>query len=427
MSRSLLLSTYLLFARNANKIAKRTLNKRLLRGKEDADRLGERMGIAGQPRPDGLLVWIHAASVGESLSILELARRLLDEQPDLQCVITTGTVTSAKALEGRMPDRMLHQYIPLDVVDAIDEFLEYWKPDLAVWTESEFWPALLDGIGRRDIPLVLVNARMSEKSYKRWRWWRGTAAAILSNFDYALAQDEATAGYFRQLGMATDKVETAGSLKEGSAPLPHDERVRGALARAISGRAVWLAASTHPGEEAQVSAAHRQARRSFPELLLIVAPRHPERGDEVTDLMREEGWSVAQRSKGQEIDGRTDVYVADTIGEMGLWYRLAPVSFLGGSLTEVGGHNPFEPAALGSAILHGPHIFNFADGFTRLAAANACVGVPDGAGLADELEKTLLPERAALLATAAWAASSDGADVTDRVLAVLQAHLPVRP
>jgi len=421
--RSLVLSAYLLFARNASGIAWRTLNKRLARGKEDADRLGERMGVAGLPRPDGRLMWIHAASVGESLSILELARRLLDERPDLHCVITTGTVTSAKALEGRMPARMVHQYIPLDVVPAVDGFLDHWKPDLAVWTESELWPALLDGVGRRGIPLVLVNARMSEKSYKRWRWWRGTAAAILGNFDYAMAQDEATARYLQGLGMPADKVEIAGSLKEGSAPLPHDERMRKAFARAISGRAVWLAASTHPGEEAVVSAAHHQARRSFPELLLILAPRHPERGDEVAQLLREDGWSVSQRSKGQEIDGRTDVYLADTIGEMGLWYRLAPVTFLGGSLETIGGHNPFEPAALGSAILHGPHVFNFADAFTRLGAADACVGVPNGAALADELEKVLRPEQAALLATAAWEASSDGADVTDRVLKVLQSHL----
>lgn len=426
MARSLFLSAYLLFAKNVSGIARRTLNKRLLRGKEDADRLGERMGIAGLPRPDGQVMWIHAASVGESLSILELARRMLEACPDLHCVITTGTVTSAKALSGRMPKRMQHQFIPLDVTEAVNGFLNHWKPDLAVWTESELWPALLDGVGRRNIPLVLVNARMSEKSYKRWRWWRGTATSILSNFDYALAQDEATATYLQGLGMPADKVETVGSLKEGSAPLPHDERVRGAFSRAISGRSVWLAASTHPDEETIVSAAHRQARRSYPDLLLIVAPRHPERGGEITEMLRAEGWVVSQRSKGQDIEGRTDVYVADTIGEMGLWYRLAPVSFLGGSLSEIGGHNPFEPAALGSAILHGPHVFNFKDAFSRLSKAGACVEVRDGAGLAAELDKVLLPERAATLATAAWEISSDGADVTDRVLGVLQDQLPER-
>ena len=423
MARSLILAGYLLFARHSERFAKRTLDKRLANGKEDPTRIEERLGNASRPRPDGRLIWFHAASVGESLSILELVRRLLDESPDLHVMITTGTVTSAKALEQRMPDRMFHQYVPLDSGPAIERFLDHWRPDLVVWTESELWPATLVAVKRRNIPLVMANARMSVKSFRRWRWWKGTISSILRQFDFVMAQDGETGGYLTRLGLPSDRLEVTGSLKEGSAPLPHDEMVRAALARAIGGRTVWLAASTHPGEEEIVIAAHRRVLRSFPDLFLILVPRHPERGDAIAAMLRMDGWTVAQRSAKQGIERRTEIYLADTIGEMGLWFRLSPVTFMGGSLVDIGGRNPFEPAALGSAVLHGPHVQNFTEAYARLNAAGACVNVIDGDMLAAELEKTLVPERTAALATAAWDALSEGANVTDRVLDVLKAHL----
>lgn len=424
MAHSLALAAYFLFTRHNDGLAARTLKKRLARGKEDPARIDERMGNPGLPRPDGPLIWIHAASVGESLSILELARRMLDARPDLHCLITTGTVTSAAALSGRMPDRMFHQYVPLDVASAVARFLEHWQPDLAVWTESELWPALLDATKKRDIAMVLVNARMSKRSYKRWKWLRRMASFILTRFDYALTQDKATAKYLENLGLPIAQIETTGSLKEGATPLPYNEVERKAFTNALGGRMLWLAASTHLGEEPLVATAHRQARRSFPELLLILTPRHPERGDEIAHMLRADGWNVAQRSKAQLLKAQTDIYLADTIAEMGLWYRLAPVSFLGGSLVKTGGHNPFEPAVLGSAILHGPHVFNFSDAFQRLEAAQACVPVADAGALAQKLGETLIPECSAKLATAAWAVCSEGADVTDRVLNVLMSYLP---
>lgn len=423
MARSLILNCYMFFARHSEGLAKRTLQKRLARGKEDPERLQERLGYAPKPRPDGRLIWIHAASVGESLSILELARRMLDDMPDVQIMITTGTVTSANALGERLPARMFHQYVPLDVVPAIERFLTHWHPDLVIWTESELWPATLTLIKQHDIPLVMANARMSEKSYRRWRWWRGTAASILRRFDYVMAQEARTGRYLNALGVSSDRLEVTGSLKEGAAPLPHNEMARSALARAIAGRTVWLAASTHPGEEEIIIAAHRKALRSFPDLFLLLVPRHPERGDELAAMLAADGWAVAQRSKSQEIEARTEIYLADTIGEMGLWFRLSPVTFMGGSLVDVGGHNPFEPAALGSAVLFGPHVRNFDEAYARLSAADACVNVLDGEMLATELEKTLVPERTAILATAAWDALSEGASVTDRVLDVLTSYL----
>ncbi len=423
MARSLVLNGYLLFARHAEGLAKRTLKKRLAAGKEDPDRYTEKLGETARPRPDGRLIWIHAASVGESLSILELTRRLLDDLPDLHILITTGTVTSAEVLKKRLPDRMFHQYVPLDFGNAIRKFLDHWHPDMVIWTESELWPRTLCAIERRKIPLVMANARMSAKSYRRWRWWKGTAASILRRFDYIMAQDAETGQSLTALGFPSEYLEVTGSLKEGASPLPHNEMERAALARSIGGRTVWLAASTHPGEEEFVINTHRQVQRSFPDLFLILVPRHPERGDDIAAILRQDGWAVAQRSKQQGIEGRTDIYLADTIGEMGLWFRLAPVTFMGGSLVEIGGHNPFEPAALGSAVLHGPHVQNFTEAYARLGEAGACVEVADGDALTQELGKTLVPERTAELATAAWDALSEGATVTDRVLEVLKSRL----
>jgi 3-deoxy-D-manno-octulosonic-acid transferase len=214
-----------------------------------------------------------------------------------------------------------------------------------------------------------------------------------------------------------------GSLKEGAAPLPHDEPERVRISRALAGRSVWLAASTHPGEEEIVLGAHARARRALPKLALILAPRHPHRGDELTAMMRARGLHVAQRSKAEAIGPDTDVYLADTLGEMGLWYRIASVSFVGGSLVEVGGHNPFEPALLGSAILYGPNVRNFAEPYRRLRAADAAVEVATETALAEALVSTMAPDRAAAMAAAAWAACSEGAEVTDAVLDAIGGYL----
>jgi len=337
--------------------------------------------------------------------------------------VTTVTVTSAELLAERLPDRCIHQFAPVDVAPAVERFLEHWRPDLAVWTESEIWPAMLVATHRRGAPMVLINARISNRSYKRWRWFRGMARSLLRRFDRILAQDELAAGHFAQLGAARSRLEVTGSLKEGAAPLGHEEAERVRVARAFAGRPVWHAASTHPGEEEAALGAHIQARRSLPMLAMILSPRHPVRGDGLAETLRARGLVVAQRSKAEPVTPDTEVYLADTLGEMGLWYRIASVSFVGGSLVGVGGHNPFEPALLGSAILHGPHVRNFADGYARLGAAQAAVLVRDEAELGAALTAALAPDRAAAMAAAAWEAISDGADVTDRVLEVLGGYL----
>lgn len=271
--------------------------------------------------------------------------------------------------------------------------------------------------------MILINARISHRSYRRWRWVHGFATSLLARFDRILAQDALAGEQLTGIGADPERLTVLGTLKEGAAPLSHDEAERQRLARAFGGRTVWLAASTHSGEEEIVSFVHTRARKSLPMLALILAPRHPVRGDGLAAILRSDGWQVAQRSAGDEITPDTDVYLADTLGEMGLWYRIASVAFVGGSLVDVGGHNPFEPALLGCAILHGPHVRNFAEGYARLQAAGAAVEVAGEASLAEALIASLSPDRAAVMAAAAWDTVSEGAEVTDTVIAVLGGYL----
>ena len=399
--------------------ARGALDRRLAEGKEDPERVAEREGVTVVPRPDGPLVWLHAASVGESLSLLEIIRRMGDERPDLHVLLTTGTVTSSTILATRMPPRTIHQYVPMDVRPWVRRFLDHWRPDLAVLAESELWPAMIVEADARGIPMALLNARMTDRSFRRWaRLGSGAARSLLTRLAHVQAQDYMTAERLKRLGLPPERLEVTGTLKEGSAALPHDEAERARLADVTRGRPLWLAASTHAGEEAIAAAAHAHAQRSWNRLLLVLVPRHPERADDVEAALCDAGWRVARRSRGDAIETETNIYLADTLGEMGLWYRLCPVSFVGGSLADVGGHNPFEPAALGSAILHGPHVHNFEEIYARLAKASAARAVTQ-ATLGAELDRVLEPDEAARLAHAAWQVCSDGADVTERALDLL--------
>ncbi|ABD53317.1 3-deoxy-D-manno-octulosonic acid transferase [Jannaschia sp. CCS1] len=420
MNRSFVLGLYLAWsARGARAFAERKLSQRLAAGKEDGARLDERRGIANMPRPDGPLIWFHAASVGESLAVLELIRRLLDERDDLHLLVTTGTVTSAAVMAERLPDRAIHHYAPLDAKPFVTAFLDHWQPDVAIWTESELWPTLIVETHARDIPMLLLNARMSKSSHDKWRFARGMAQSLLERFQTALVQDNLTMVYLRRLGMPVSRMKVMGTLKEGAAALPCNEDDRAAMAADLAGRPVWLAASTHEGEEKMVLQAHRMAMRSSPRLLLILVPRHPHRGDEIADHMRTEGWRFTRRSADEDPADEAPVYLADTMGEMGLWYRLSPISFVGGSLVAIGGHNPFEPAALGSAILHGPYVTNFVDIYDRLRDGGAAQLVSSPEKLAGQVAELLNPDEAANMAAAAWQVISDGADVTDRALALI--------
>ena len=359
------------------------LKHRLTRGKEDAARLNERFGEAGTPRPDGGLIWFHGASVGESVAILPILSQLRRYLPQVTLLVTTGTVTSAKLMSERLPDGALHQYVPLDRPAYVRRFLDHWKPNLAVWVESEFWPNLVMETKSRRIPMAVVNGRISQKSFKAYTRCRSLIAPVLGAFDLCLVQDDMEAERFRKLG--ADKVEALGNLKFAAQPLPVDRQEFMSFDYGLEGRPRWLLASSFEGEEQMAAAVHSRLKRTHPDLLTIIVPRHAHRGDAVFESLAAAGLEVAQRSKNQQITAKTDIYLADTMGELGLFYRLVPIVCIGKSFTEKGGQNLLEPALLGKAILHGPHMDNFAAITRDMLAAKISWQVEDDTELADAI------------------------------------------
>lgn len=402
------------------------LDRRRRRGKEDAQRFPERLGRPGQPRPPGPLVWIHAASVGESLSMLPLVERLCARR--LSVLLTTGTVTSARMMVERLPKGALHQYVPVDRMAYVRGFLDHWRPDLALWAESEFWPNLLAESHRRGIPQVLVQGRISARSFAGWKRVPGFIRTLLSGFDLCLAQTGEDAYRLKALGGRD--VRCLGNLKYAVPPLPADRAELDRLGHAVAGRRLWLAASTHPGEDGIIAGAHLALADRFPGLLTVIVPRHPNRGPDIARELLALGLSPALRSSGELPHAGSHVYVADTMGELGLFYRLADIVFMGKSLAVGGGQNPFEPARIGAAVLFGPAMDNFPDMAPRMIAAGAALMVADGAALAatlgrllDDPDLTTRMKEAAL----AWSAAEAGVlDAVDGALAPmldrLEAH-----
>ncbi|MDA1099597.1 MAG: 3-deoxy-D-manno-octulosonic acid transferase, partial [Proteobacteria bacterium] len=318
------------------------LRHRLRQGKEDPARVGERLGQAGRARPPGRLVWVHGASVGETISVLPLIQGLLRQDQGLHILLTSGTVTSARIMADRLPSRAMHQYLPIDRPSAVNRFLEHWRPDLALWVESELWPNLIHQTAARGVPMALINARMSERSYRRWRRLPFLIKPLLGAFQVCIAQSAPDAERLATLG--AQFVTCHGNLKAASPPLPCDPRNLRLLEMAIDRRPLWLAASTHPGEEAIIGAAHRHLAARFPNLLTILVPRHAARGDEIAAALAAQGLSIARRSQEQPIVPGTEIYLGDSMGEMGLYYRLAAIVFIGGSLVAHGGQKPLEAA-----------------------------------------------------------------------------------
>jgi len=353
------------------------LSHRLKRGKEDPHRLAERRGESTVARPPGPLVWVHGASVGEVAAIIPLVERIASK--DFKVLVTSGTVGSAKLCEQRLPAGVIHQFVPLDAPRFITRFLDHWKPDLALFTESDLWPNIIIMSHARRIPLILVNGRVSERSFNRWRYAPATIGAMLRRFDLCLAQSPAYATRYRDLG--APRIATTGNLKLDVPEPPADRDSLQALQSAIGGRTTIAAASTHAGEEIALIDTHRKLRHSFPQLLTLIAPRHPDRGSGIVEIASAAGLSASRRSQGRLPDAKTDIYVVDTLGELGLVYRLAPIVFVGGSLATHGGQNPVEPIKLGAAVLHGPHVWNFAEIYAALDAAHGAEQVTDGGRL----------------------------------------------
>ncbi len=416
------LPAYRMTSALAAPVLNRLLRRRLHQGKEDPVRLDERRGIASRPRPDGPLIWLHAASVGESQSALALVDRLTTERPGTSVLVTTGTVTSAQLMETRLPKGSFHQFAPMDCPAWVDHFFEHWKPDAALWMESELWPNLLTAIGRHGIPAALINARLSPRSFARWRRASGFAGALLGSFDLILAQSDEQAEWFRALGPAT--VDCVGNLKYSALPLAADAADLSALQSVVADRTVWLAASTHDGEEAIAADVHSALRADHPSLLTMIAPRHPARADAIAATLRGRGFRIARRSAGELPADDHDIYLADTMGELGLLYRVAPVAMIGGSFGEVGGHNLMEPAQLGCAILHGPDMKKTQAVADEMAQAGGALQCADGEALADAVGQLLQDaERRTALAAAAKSVADRHAGVIDRVCERLTPYL----
>jgi len=392
-------------------------------GREDGERLGERRGWPSLSRPPGFLVWMHGASVGEALSLLPLIDRL--SQSGRAILITTGTVTSARLLADRLPAGAFHQYAPLDAPKYMRRFIAYWRPDVALVAESELWPNMICEASAARTPIIIVNGRLSRRSFARWRRrLPDFVAALLARVSLVIAQSSDDADRFNLLG--APRVECVGNLKFDAPAPPADLQELAVLAGRMAGRRVWIAASTHAGEELAAAEAHRRLAGRFPELVTLIAPRHPSRGAAIAEQLRARGFTCGLRSRGDEL-AHAPIYICDTMGELGLFYRLAGVVFLGKSLgagAEGGGQNPIEPAKLACAILHGPHVANFSEAYELLDATGGAASVADAGELADALAALFSDGgRQRAMARAAVKAVESRAGALDRTLRALAPYL----
>ncbi len=401
-------------------LAPRLLAWRLKRGKENVTRVAERYGQASLRRPAGPLIWLHGASVGEMLAVIPLIERL--RAKNFAVLMTSGTVTSAALAGQRLPPGTVHQFIPFDGPRFVARFLDHWRPDLALFVESDLWPNLILGCASRSIPMILVNGRVSERSFRRWRRMPGVIAALLHRFDLCLAQSNADAQRYSQLG--APRISNIGNLKLDVPAPPVDQSALYKLNAIIGMRDVITAASTHAGEETTIIAAHRRLRAKCPTLLTIIAPRHPDRGPAIADAAKAAGLSVALRSRGEQPKPDVDVFIADTLGELGLIYRLAPIVFMGGSLASHGGQNPIEAIRLGAAVVHGPHVWNFGEIYATLDAARGAELIADEETLTACLGSWLAqPGTRKAVADAALVAVEKLGGALERTLTVIEPYL----
>lgn len=417
---SMLLTTYRALGAAANPLLRVFHGRRVKSGKEDVSRRDERFGRASVARPQGRLAWIHAASVGEANAVLPLVRATIER--GFKVVMTTGTLTSAQVVAQIELEGLIHQFVPYDTLPNINRFLDHWQPELAITVESEIWPVMITELKRRKVPLIVINGRMSEGSFRNWQRVGGLARSVFGALKMVVAQSDADAERFKRLGVAS--AVNAGNIKfDGKAPSFDPEAVQ-ELQQRIGQRPVWVAASTHPGEETQVLETHRLLTQAFPTLLTIIVPRHPKRGQLIAEEIAGFGLSVAQRSKGEEITPDTDVYLADTLGELGLFYKLASIVFVGGSLVPIGGHNLLEPAQLHCAIISGGNTTNFAAVYRQFNREGGALKASNPVELAAAVERLLnSPEEAEQLAVKAAELVAAGAGALNQTLEALEPFL----
>ena len=384
--KSALLWTYLKLSPVIRLFARRHLERRIVSGKENPRRYREKIGLTEVPRPDGPLIWMHAVGVGEVLALPALIREIQQLDPALNVLLTSSTRTSAQAIEHNLPPRTIHQFLPLDSPHYVKRFLDHWQPQLSVWAERDIWPAFICETARRQIPLALINGRMSAASGASKHKAKGFFAALYARFNTIELQDKISAEQFAHLGVAIDKISVTGPLKAGADPLSDQPEKRKALQQALKNRPLWLAASTHPEDEIQVFKAHTKLLQRHPDSCLIIAPRDPSRAKRMLKHAHDLGFQ-ANILQDDIVDLHdTQILILDTVGQLGIWYRLADRCFVGGSFSDVGGHNPYEPALLDCAISHGPNLQNFADDYAAFHAESAARLVQN----ADDLANTLL-------------------------------------
>jgi len=387
---------------------------RLVKGKEDKTRFCERLGYPKFLRPEGKLIWMHGASVGECLSMLPLIHRLLELNPSLHIMVTSGTVTSAALMEKRLPERAFHQFVPIDSPWGTRSFVRHFHPDAVFWFESEFWPNLLFAIHKAQIPLVLLNGRISDKSFARWQKASSIIKSILALFTLTLGQSPENARRLNVLG--SPNVDCIGNIKYAASIAPFDVAELEKLKSQIGTRAAWTGASTHYNEEEQMADIHLQLKQKHPTLLTVCVPRHPNRATEIENMCRKKGLHVARRSRGDTISESTDFYLADTIGEMGLLYQLTPIVFVGGSLIPFGGQNMLEPMRLKRATIVGQYAFNFREIVASSKENNALIEVENKDKLAQVIDMLLTdPDKVVALGNNAEKVATSEMNVLDRL------------
>ncbi len=396
----------------------RILERRLKNGKELPDRINEKKGVSSLDRPPGLLIWLHAASIGEAQSALILIDRLNARTPDLNILVTTGTVTSARVLEGKLPQNTIHQFYPLDHPDWVAGFLENWSPDLVLWLESELWPNMLNETRQRKIPAALINARISPRSYRLWRLARPLVAQALDTFGVVLAQTEEDAKRLKSLG--AKNITVSDNLKYSAKPLIYDTGEHAKLRQEIGSRPLWLFASTHKGEEEMAARLHILLKRHVPDLLTVVVPRHPDRKGEIKSALADYDVTVSFRGKHKNPPPpQSDLYIADTLGELGLFYSLSPLACIGRSFSDDGGggHNPLEAAQLGCAVLHGPNVQNLQQIYDEMDEAGAALPLAHESAMTSALLELLKnPARIKSLQEKGLQFSREKAGVIDTVM-----------
>ena len=377
MNIGLQLRGYLILRRVLQPVMRRVLAGRIRKAKENAARAGERLGIATQVRPTGRVVWMHAVGLGEVLALRPLIVGMQQVAPDLNFVITSTARSSADVLGQNLPANTVHQFLPLDGPTYMAKFLDHWQPCLSIWSEQDIWPGAIHDCAARDIPLAYVNGRMDKKSTAKRARLARLYKKVFGLFDLITVQDEQTAVNFSSLGGRD--VRVTGSLKPAAEPLSVDAGMLATLQVALEGRKIWVAASTHYEDEAVLIDAQWELVKRDPSWLLILAPRAPARGDEIEGALVQAGLTCTRRSKGGQPDPSHSVWIVDSFGELGLWYRLAAAAFVGGSYGSLGGHNPWEAICLNLLVCHGPNVANFAKDYEVLDYSGASQPLPDDA------------------------------------------------